>query len=80
MADQNKNSQKKISDQEVRKLVIERLKTFPSGKTISIGSAGTFTKEQLISHVEVEDKIGEKIIEVQIAFLRSLKENILFDE
>lgn len=71
---------KKITDEEIRKLVIERLKTFPSGKKVSIGSEGNFTKEELITHVEEQDRIGKKIVEIQLAYLQSLKEGILLDE
>jgi len=72
--------QEKITDEEIRKLVVERLKTFPSGKKISIGSEGNFSKEELINHVESEDRVGRKIIEIQLTYLQSLKEGILTDE
>ena len=72
--------QKKITDEEIRKLIVERLKTFPSGKKISIGSEGNFSKEELITHVESDDRIGRKIIEIQLAYLQSLKEGIIADE
>jgi len=72
--------QKKVTDEEIRKLVVERLKTFPSGKKMSIGSEGNFSKEELINHVESEDRIGRKIIEIQLTYLQSLKKGILTDE
>lgn len=80
MTNATKQNSKKISDGEIRQLVIERLKTFPSGKKISIGSDGDFSKEELIAHVGQEDKIGKKIIEIQLAYLRSFKEGSLFEE
>lgn len=76
----NKSVNNKITDEEIRRLVIERLKTFPSGKKISIGSEGDFTKEQLIAAVERQDEIGKKIVEIQLEFLRSLKEGVFFDD
>lgn len=76
----NQNIQrKKITDEEIRELVVERLRRFPSGKKVSIGAEGDFSKEELIAHVEEQDKIGKKIIEIQIAYLQSLK-NIAPDE
>ncbi|MBI3443519.1 hypothetical protein HY008_02525 [Candidatus Woesebacteria bacterium] len=72
--------QKTITDEEIRKLVIERLKTFPSDKKVSIGADGDFTKDELIRHVDEQDKIGKKIIEIQLAYLQSLKEGIVLDE
>ena len=74
------NQKNLLDDEEIRKLVVERLKTFPSGKKMSIGSEGNFSKEELINHVESEDRIGRKIIEIQLTYLQSLKKGILTDE
>lgn len=62
------------SQEEIKELVIARLKTLPEDKSISIGSEGGFTKEELIQHVEQEDHIGKKMIEVEMHFLQMLKE------
>ena len=70
----------KISDAEIRRLVVERLRTLPSGKQISIGNQGSFSKDELIKKVELEDKLGKKIIEVELEFLRALKKEEFFDE
>lgn len=70
---------KEIS-QEMRDLVVARLKTLPTDREISIGADGEFTKEQLIEHVEKEDEIGLKMIEVEMSFLRALKEGTLFEQ
>lgn len=75
-----KKSPKKITDDEIRKLVIERLKTFPLGKKVSIGSEGSFDKEELINHIEKQDKVGEKIVEIQLSYLQALKEGELLSE
>ena len=64
---------KKISGKEIKRLVIERLKTLSSGRKISIGAEGEFTKEELIEHVQKGDRLGEKIIQVQLFYLRSFK-------
>lgn len=70
----------KVGDAEIRKLVIERLKALSSGRQISIGDKDSFTKEELIKKVESGDPIGQKIIEVELEFLRALKEGRIFDE
>lgn len=75
-----KKTPKKITDNEIRKLVIERLKTFPLGKKVSIGSEGSFDKEALISHIEKQDRVGEKIVEIQLSYLQTLKEGELLGE
>lgn len=72
-------TKKTIKDKQLKELVIARLEVLPSDKKISIGSAGEFTKEKLIEHVEAEDTIGEKIIEVELEYLRALKKG-LFNE
>ncbi|OGF38219.1 hypothetical protein A2482_04095 [Candidatus Falkowbacteria bacterium RIFOXYC2_FULL_48_21] len=67
------------SEQEIKQLVIERLKTLPENIGLSIGSMGDFDKQELISHVEQGDDIGQKIVEVELSFLRGLKEGILYE-
>lgn len=69
-----------ISDEEIRNLVIERLKVLPSGKRISVGSDGSYSKDELVAHVAEQDEVGQKIIQAQVAFLRSLKTGTLFNE
>jgi hypothetical protein len=73
---QNKENEKKEND--IKKIVIARLETLPSNQKISIGSSGEYgkeySKEELIKHIEKGDAIGEKIEEIQMEFLQSLKE------
>jgi len=75
-----KTAVSKISDAEIRKLVVERLRTLPSGKQISIGNQGSFSKDELIKKVELGDKLGKKMIKVELEFLRALKKGEFFDE
>lgn len=72
-------TKKTIRDKPLKDLVIARLEVLPADKKISIGSAGEFTKDELIEHVEKEDSIGEKIIEVELAYLQAFKKG-LFNE
>ena len=74
-----KDNENKI-DEEVKKIVIARLEVFPANKKISIGSMGEFTKEEIIKHIEKEDDIGKKIAEVQLNYLRTLKEGIFYEQ
>lgn len=64
-------------DEDIKKLVIARLQTLSPDKKISIGSSGEFSRDELIQKVKDEDIIGKKIIEIEMEFLRSLKEGIL---
>lgn len=74
------NHTSKITDQEIRDLVMERLKVLSSGQKISIGSVGDFSKDQLIDHVLKQDRIGKKIIQIQMSYLQSLKSGVLLDD
>lgn len=75
----NTDNNETIKDQEIRDLVKERLKTFPSGRKISIGSDGDFSKERLIEAIDKHEAIGDKIISIQLNYLRALKEGFLVD-
>ena len=62
---------------EIRELVMARLSTLPSNKKISIGKYGELTRDDMIKHVSKEDEIGKKIIEIELAYLRALKQGIV---
>ena len=68
------------TSQEIKELVIARLKTLPDDKEVSIGSDGEFSKEELIEFVEKDDPIGKKMVEIEMTFLRALKEGALFEQ
>lgn len=63
----------------IKKLVIARLEILPSDKKISIGSDGEFSRDELIQSVEKGDEVGDKITEIQLEYLTSLKDGILYD-
>jgi len=69
-----------ITDEEIRKLVVARLRSFPSGKKISIGSNGEFSRDELINNVQEGSEIGNKIITIQLNYLRVLKTGTLTDD
>ena len=71
------NQPASVSDEEIKQLVLARLKSFPQGYKLSIGSSGAFSKRDLISHVRQADEIGRKIITVHLEYLRSLKQGNL---
>jgi hypothetical protein len=63
-------------DENIKNLVIARLETLPSDKKISIGSEGHFTKEELIERVKKGDPVGKKMMNIEMEFLRALKQGI----
>jgi len=70
------NKENFLADEEVRKLVIARLKVLSPDTIISLGSEGGFSRDELVKDVEEGNKVGEKLAEVQMEWLRSFKENI----
>ncbi len=73
----NKDDQKKYNE-DIKKLVIARLDSLPQDVSISIGSAGAFTKNELIKQIQDDTEIGHKMIEIELEYLRKLKEGIFY--
>lgn len=65
------------ADEEIRKLVIARLKLLSSDTMKSIGSMGTFSRDQLIESVKKGDEVGEIIKSIEMEWLRAQKEGIV---
>ncbi len=70
----------KISDEDIRKLVVARLRTLSGNKRVSIGADGEFSREELIKNVEENSGIGKKIIQIQLEYLQALKEGLFLRE
>jgi len=64
----------------LKKLIIARLQVLPPGINISLGSEGKYSKTELIEHVKKGDKIGQKITQVHLSFLQSLKTGIFYEQ
>lgn len=62
-----------MATEDETKIVLERLKTMPSGLKLSIGAMGSFTRDQLMGEVEKGSEVGELIVEVYMNYLRSFK-------
>jgi len=60
-------------DKEIKELILWRLEaTIPKHFKISIGSKGTFDKEELKKHVEKEDEVGMIFVNMQLNFIKDL--------
>jgi hypothetical protein len=68
-----------LSDEEIRKLVIARLKVLSPETVISLGSDGSFSRDELVQKVQDGDRIGEKLAEIQMGWLQSLKEGNVYE-
>ena len=71
---------KKIPE-EIKEIVLFRIESskLPENIKLSIGnlSSEPLSKEEIIEHIKKEDEIGRKIIEMEIAYLKALKEGII---
>ncbi len=65
----------------VKRFVITRLDVdFPSGKGLSIGRLGSFSKQELIEHVEQGDDVGRMMVKMEYEYLEALKSGKLLRE
>lgn len=62
----------KITDQEIRNLVIERLKSISDESSLMIGGEKKLTKPEMIESVKNNDEIGKKIVDMQMTYIRDL--------
>lgn len=65
------------SDEEIRKLVLARLKTISPDTIKCLGNEGTFSRDELIKHVESGDKIGKTIEQIEMEWLRAFKNGMI---
>ncbi len=77
----NKNDDKskdKFSlDEEIRKLVIARLKVISPETIKCVGYEGTFNRDELIERVQKGDRVGKTIEKVEMEWLRAQKAGII---
>jgi hypothetical protein len=59
-------------DEDIKKLVKERLLAMPANVSFSIGDYGDFTRDQLIKEVEGESEIGNAVVEMQLEFIKHM--------
>jgi hypothetical protein len=69
MAKQQSESMK----DEIKTLVIERLRAMPENLKIAVGDEGEFDKYELIERVKLGDDVGKEIVEAQLNFLRNMR-------
>ncbi len=66
--------EQKRYNEDIRRLVVARLRNMPSNVRLAIGGGGDFDREQLISNVEEGTDLGNKVVEIQMNYLHSLKD------
>lgn len=70
--------EKEIQD-DIKKLVIARIKATSDDLHISFGST-EYSKEEMLLSVEKGDKLGQEIIETQMEYLRAMAEGAIYQE
>lgn len=65
----NKETEK---DEYLKELVLARLDVMPANFKLSIGSEGTFNKEQLMESVRKGNSVGKQVIDMQMNFIKAL--------
>lgn len=73
MSEQEKNNE------DLKELVLARIGVMPSNFKLSIGSFGTFTKDEMISSVEKGDSVGKQIVQMQMNFINALSSGKLIE-
>lgn len=72
----NKNSQ--VSE-DIRKLVLARIKTMPEELKISIGSS-EYSKDQILKSTEENNELGQQVMDVHMNFVRSMASGSLYED
>jgi hypothetical protein len=62
-----------VEHEEIKNLVLVRLEAMPSNIKIFLGGK-SFRKEELIEEVKKDTELGKLIIEMQLKYLRQMKE------
>ncbi|OGI29647.1 MAG: hypothetical protein A2288_02485 [Candidatus Moranbacteria bacterium RIFOXYA12_FULL_44_15] len=78
--ERNNSDEEKEIDFDIKELVKMRLGTIPKGVSVSIGSQGSFKAEELVKHIDLDDEIGKIIVEIDMEFLRDLKNGKIYEQ
>lgn len=65
--------------EELKQLVIERIKSIPSNLQISVGGT-EYSKNEILDHVQKGDEIGKQMAEIQLQFLKDLTSGKIFSD
>ena len=56
------------------KLIKARIEAMPPNMKLSIGSFGTFNKQQIMESLEKKDEVGKIVVEMQLNYIKKLKD------
>lgn len=64
-------------DDDVRQLVIERVKAIPKTVRIAVGD-NSYSSEELLENIANDSEVGRGIIEIQMEYLRDLASGAIY--
>lgn len=64
--------------EQLKQITIARIRTISNDTKISLGSED-YTVEELVSHVEGDDQIGEEMMQMNWQYLKDLAAGALYD-
>lgn len=73
------STQDKELQEDIKKLVVARIKAASDDLSISVGST-EYTKGEMLKSVENEDEVGKEIIEIQMEYLRDMASGVIYQE
>ena len=72
------SNQENSAEEDIKELVIERLKASSDELEIIVGDLGDYSKEDLIKSVERGDELGKEVIEMEINYLKAIAEGKIY--
>ena len=74
-------NKKNVMNEELKEIIIERLKSMPEELKVSLGvKKGFLNKEEIIENIEEETDTGIEIYTIQVNHLLSLKKGIILSK
>ena len=64
--------------EQLKQITIARIRTISSDTKISLGSED-YTVDELVTHVEKDDQVGEEMIQMNWQYLKDLASGALYD-
>ena len=55
-----------------KEIILARVRAYDDDFELSVGSGGTFSKDEIIKNIEKGTDMGQEIIEMQMEYLRDL--------
>ncbi len=72
-----KNKKQQIQE-DIKELVIARLKAIPQDFNISFGGNESLTRDEAIQNIIEESDLGREIIDIQLKFLKDMTKGDLY--